>query len=286
MTKGFSGIRDDINHALKELKVTDPDASVKKANLLAWLHICDAGISLGRRYAEYALSMANASHNLDEKKEWELKAEICSRVPAYPARTFREALQSLWFAHMITVWEDYTNANGIGRIDQFLLPFFQNDIDSGRLNIDEAAELLAAFWIKLYLPYDVQQIMLGGQKPDGTDSVNTLSYLALDVTEGLDFIRCLSVRVHKNTPPKFISRCVDLIARGGGIPFLFNDEALIPALTSSGIPLEDARGYAAIGCIEITIPGKANPHAVSNWINFAKVLELAINDGKDIRDDV
>ena len=81
-----------------------------------------------------------------------------------------------------------------------------------------------------------------------------------------------------------MSRCVDLVAKGGGIPFFFNDEALVPALVSRGIPLEDARGYAAIGCIEITIPGKANPHAVSHWINLAKCLELALNDGCDLLD--
>jgi pyruvate-formate lyase len=145
---------------------------------------------------------------------------------------------------------------------------------------------LAALWVKLYQPYDVQQMMIGGQKPDGSDATNPLSYLVLDVTEGLGFVRCLSARLHRNTPHEFVARCVDLVARGGGIPFFFNDEALIPALESKGIPLEEARGYAAIGCIEITIPGKANPHAVSHWINLAKCLELALNDGRDMLADV
>ncbi len=220
----------------------------------------------------------------DARDEWETIAGICERVPALPARTFREALQSLWFAHMITVWEDGVNANGIGRLDQFLWPYYERDLDEGRLSRDEAAELLAALWIKLYQSYDVQQMMIGGQSPDGRDAINPLSYLVLDVTEGLGFVRCLSARLHRGSPREFVSRCVDLIAKGGGIPFFFNDEALVPALASKGIPVEEARGYAAIGCIEITIPGKANPHAVSHWINLPKCLELALNDGRDLLD--
>jgi formate C-acetyltransferase len=187
---------------------------------------------------------------------------------------------------MITVWEDNVNANGIGRIDQFLWPYLQQDIRDRRINWHQAAELLAALWIKLYQSYDVQQMMIGGLKADGSDATNPLSYLILDITEGLDFVRCLSARLHHNSPREFIARCVDLVARGGGIPFFFNDEALVPALVSKGIPVEEARGYAAIGCIEITLPGQANPHAVSHWINLAKCLELAINDGRDMLTDV
>ncbi|HOM72174.1 MAG TPA: pyruvate formate lyase family protein, partial [Armatimonadota bacterium] len=223
-------------------------------------------------------------NNPEQADEWNRIADICERVPAQPARTFREAVQSLWFAHILTIWEDGINANGIGRIDQFLWPYLEKDLAEGIISMNEAAEVLASLWIKLYRPYDVQQMMIGGQKQDGSDATNPLSYLVLDVTEGLGFIRCLSARLHKKTPRDFISRCVDLVAKGGGIPFFFNDEALIPALVSRGIPLEDARGYAAIGCIEITIPGKANPHAVSHWINLPKCLELAINDGCDILD--
>ncbi|MBP6964842.1 MAG: hypothetical protein KBC96_10600 [Armatimonadetes bacterium] len=260
---GFSGIRAEVE--------AHPHPG---PNHLAWLRICDAATTLGTRHAEEARRLG-----LDEI------AEVCERVPAEPARTFREAVQALWFAHMITCWEDGINANGIGRIDQFLRPYLERDLAEGRLDMDEAAELLAALWVKLYQAYDVQQMMIGGQKADGSDAVNPLSYLALDVTEGLGFVRCLSARLHRGSPREFVERCVDLVAQGGGIPFFFNDEALIPALVSKGIPIEDARDYAAIGCIEITIPGKASPHAVSHWINLAKCLELALNDGRDLLND-
>lgn len=286
LNKGFTGIRSDIESALEIIDLTDPDASIKRANLLGWLKICDAAISFGARYADHAELLASKCEDSIQREEWMQIAETCRRVPAYPARSFKEALQSLWFSHMLTVWEDGVNANGIGRIDQFLWLYLINDLESGSITWDQAAELLSAFWVKLYQTYDVQQMMIGGQLADGSDAVNPLSYLVLDVTEGMDFVRCLSARVYNGTPRDFIARCVDLIAKGGGIPFFFNDDALVPALISEGIPAEDARGYAAIGCIEITIPGKANPHAVSNWINLAKCLELAMNDGRDIRDGI
>lgn len=283
---GFSGIQAEVEAALAALRADDPDADNRRANLLAFKAICGSASGIGRRHAEMARRMAAICDSPNQAAEWHEIADICERVPAHPARTFREAVQSLHFAHIITAWEDGINANGIGRIDQFLWPYLERDLATGAITMEGAAEILAALWIKLYRPYDVQQMMIGGQRPDGADATNPLSYLVLDVTEGLGFIRCLSARLHKQSPREFVSRCVDLLAAGGGIPFFFNDEALVPALVKRGIPLEDARGYAAIGCIEITIPGKANPHAVSHWINVAKVLELALNDGRDLIDGV
>jgi len=281
---GFSGIRAEVESALSAVRLADPDAAIRRANLIAWKRLCESAETIGRRHAAMARELASSCEDPLQRAEWERIAATCERVPAHPARTFLEAVQSLWFAHILTVWEDGINANGIGRIDQFLWPYLEKDLADGTIDMNEAAEILAALWIKLYRPYDVQQMMIGGQHTDGADATNPLSYLVLDVTEGLGFIRCLSARLHRNSPRELVSRCVDLLAKGGGIPFFFNDEALIPALVSRGVPLEDARGYAAIGCIEITIPGKACPHAVSHWINLPKCLELAINDGRDLLD--
>ena len=281
---GFSGLKAEVQAALSKLSMADPDAPLRSANLLALNRLCEAAEGIGKRHAVRARELASTCEDPSQEAEWRRIAETCDRVPAQPARTFMEAVQSLWFAHILTVWEDGINANGIGRIDQFLWPYLERDLSDDTITPNQAAEILAALWIKLYRPYDVQQMMVGGQHPDGRDATNPLSYLVLDVTEGLGFIRCLSARLHRASPRDFVSRCVDLLAKGGGIPFFFNDEALIPALVSRGVPIEDARGYAAIGCIEITIPGKANPHAVSHWINLAKCLELAINDGCDLLD--
>jgi len=279
---GFNGIKAEVEKSLNNLDPFDVEFYVKRQTLESWMEVCDACIDFGKRYADYLLELASKTDNKEEKANYLAMAKMCEVVPANPATTFKEAVQSLWFAHIFTIWEDGSNANGIGRLDQFLYPLYKKDIESSVMTDDDAREILAAFWIKLYFDYDVQQTMVGGQHADGTDATNDLSYLCFDVTEALGFIRCMSARIHKNSTDKFLSRCVDLFALGGGIPFFFNDEALIPALTSKGVSIEDARGYAAIGCVEITIPGKAYPHAVSNWINLSKVLELTINNGYDM----
>ena len=132
---------------------------------------------------------------------------------------------------------------------------------------------------KMYLDYDVQAIVLGGVSRDGKDAVNGLSYVVLEATRDVGFVRDVSMRLHSASPERFVELAAEMIVRGGGIPFIFNDECFIKALTERGIALEDARDYAPIGCIELTVPGRANPHAVSGWFNSTRCLELALHDG-------
>jgi len=280
---GFQGIRAEILDLLESVRHWEPDYPEKRNFWLTALSVCDAGITLGRRYAEVARKLADDANDTQLKAHYEEIAAVAERVPAHGAGTLREAIQALWFAHVLTCGEDCINANSIGRLDQILYPYYREDIDSGRLDKRGALELMEELACKLYLDYDVQQICLGGQTPDGSDGANDLTYLILDATEHLDFIRCISIRLHKNSPRALIKQSARMVAKGGGIPFFFNDHAIIKALTDRDIALEDARDYAPIGCVEITIPGRANPHAVSGWFNGVKCLELALFDGWDPR---
>jgi formate C-acetyltransferase len=210
-------------------------------------------------------------------------AETCRRVPALGARTLFEATQALWLAHVLTCGEDGINANSIGRLDQILHPYYEADLASGRITREDAVRLMEELACKLYLEYDVQAITLGGLDRNDNDASNEMSLIILEATRNAGFVRDVSVRLNAKTSPALIERAVDLVARGGGIPFFFNDDCFIPALSERGIEIEDARDYAPIGCIELTIPGRANPHAVSGWFNAAKCLELALFDGKDPR---
>ena len=276
---GFEGLAAQVRAQIE----AQPDAPAdQQAFRQSLLEVAEAGCSLGKRYAARARQLR--ANNCDPARAGELERleEVLEQVPARPARSFYEAVQSLWFAHIINTWEDGINANSLGRLDQILYPYYRKDIDQGRLTEAEAFELLCCLWIKLYRDYDVQQSTVGGLRPDGLDGTNALSYLMLDVTQALDFVRCLSVRLHKDSPELLLRRSLEIVGAGKGIPFFFNDEVLIPALTDSGIALEDARDYAPIGCIEITIPGEANPHAVSNRINLLKCLELALNQGRSM----
>jgi len=282
---GFGGIGEEARQLLDQADIAAADTARRENFWRAALHVCEAGAALGRRYAERARQMAERATDAAERARLTRMAETCSRVPARGARTFFEAVQALWFGHVLTCGEDGINANSLGRLDKILYPYYRADVDAGRLGRDEAAEIMAELACKLYQHYDVQAIVLGGQDAEGRDAVNELSYVILEATRDVGLIRDVSIRLHRDSPADFVDLSAELIARGGGVPFIFNDECFIPALHARGIELADARDYAPIGCIELTIPGKAIPHAVSGWLNAAKCLELAFFDGRDPRAD-
>ncbi|HOZ46853.1 MAG TPA: pyruvate formate lyase family protein [Candidatus Hydrogenedentes bacterium] len=280
---GFDGVRQEIQRRVAEADMGDPAFAEKEAFWKAGIWVCEAGCLLGSRYADLAEVMADDANDVAEKARLEGIARSCRRVPAQRARTLREAVQSLWLAHILTCGEDSINANSIGRLDQLLNPYYQSDLEAGRITRDEAVTLMEELACKLYLDYDVQAITLGGVDREGNDACNEMSLVILDATGRVEFVRDVSVRLHRGSPDALVNRAAALMARGGGIPFVFNDECFVPALEAHGIALEDARNYAPIGCIELTVPGRANPHAVSGWFNAAKCIELALFDGVDPR---
>lgn len=280
---GFAGLRREIEAAMAARRLDDPAYARGEAFWRAGLAVCDAGILLGRRYAQEARRQAAAAADPAERERLAQMAALCERVPEHGARTLTEAVQALWFGHLLTCGEDGINANSIGRLDQMLQPYYAADLAAGRLTREGALEWMLELGCKLYQEYDVQAITLAGRDAAGRDLSNDMTALILEATERLGFVRDLSVRIHAGSPDWLLSRCAGMIARGGGIPFLFNDECFIPALIDHGIRPEDVGDYAPIGCIELTIPGKANPHAVSGWFHLTKCLELALFNGQDPR---
>lgn len=277
---GFEGL---LQQAEAAQKACDDPSPAQEDFYRSVYTICSAARHLGENYAKKAREMAAACTDERRKAELEEIAKTCQQVPRYPARTLREAIQSLWFAHIINTWEDGINANSLGRLDQILYPYYKNDIQNGLLTEDEAFELIASLFLKLYRDYDVQQSTVGGCDAQGNCAVNELSWMMLDAVEALDFVRCMSVRFSKNTPAAFIKRALEVVGHvQKGIPFFFNDDVMIPALTSHGIALTDAYDYCAIGCVETVIPGKSNPHAVTARANLLKAMEYALNNGESM----
>lgn len=274
---GYAGLRAEIETAMAACDLADPAYAEREAFWRSGLLVCEAGILLGQRYAERARTEAEQAADPAERQRLLAIAERCEQVPARGARNLPEAIQALWFGHILTCGEDGINANSIGRLDQFLLPYYEADGSDG----DSAREWLAELGCKLYLDYDVQAITLAGRDTDGRDLTNPLTYLILEATEQVGLLRDLSVRVHRHTPEPLLRQCARMMARGGGIPYLFNDDCFLPALVEHGISPEHAGDYSPIGCIELTIPGKANPHAVSGWFHLTKCLELALFNGQD-----
>ncbi|MBQ8551312.1 MAG: helix-turn-helix domain-containing protein [Clostridia bacterium] len=242
--------------------------------------ICLAAMKMGEKYAAEAERLIAENDAAYRRQDLEFIAKTCRRVPRHPAGTFAEAVQSLWFAHIINTWEDLINANSLGRLDQILYPYYKSDVEKGVITREEAFELIGCLWVKLYRDYDVQQSCVGGTFPDGTSAVNELSYMMLDATEQLDFIRCLSVRFGKNTEKEFIKRALEVVGHvQKGVPFFFNDDVMIPALIEKGISREDAYNYTQLGCVETVIPGRSNPHAVAGETNLLKAIEFVLNNG-------
>ncbi|MBT7161638.1 MAG: hypothetical protein HN904_02610 [Victivallales bacterium] len=278
---GFAGIQAEIEATMASRDLCDPAYAEREAFWRSGLLICEAGILLGQRYANLAREQAEASACPIERQRLLDLAERCERVPAHGARTLLEAAQALWFGHVLTCGEDGINANSLGRLDQFFQPYYEADLAAGRIDRDGALEIMAELTCKFYLDYDVQAITLAGRNAEGTDLTNEMTYLILEATEQVGVLRDLSVRVHGDSPEPLLQQCARMMAHGGGIPYLFNDDCFIPALTERGIRPEHVGDYSPIGCIELTIPGKANPHAVSGWFHLTKCLELALFNGRD-----
>ncbi len=272
---GFEGLL----HEVEALEAKNGTNSLYRAAKQVCRHAC----KMGEAYAQKAEELLTANDPAYDAEDLKTIMRICSNVPRKPAGTFDEAVQALWFAHIINTWEDYINANSVGRLDQILYPYYKHDIDCGLLTKEQAFEIVCCLWIKLYRDYDVQQSCVGGTAPDGTSQVNELSYMMLDATEQLNFVRCLSVRFGSGTDRAFLKRALEVVGHvQKGVPFFFNDDVMIPALISKGIEPEDAFDYTQIGCVETVIPGKANPHAVTGEINCLKALEYVFCNGNSM----
>jgi len=233
-----------------------------------------------------------AQSELDSSRRNELLriAETCRRVPAEPARNLTEAIQCFWFVHMAMHLEQYGWSISAGRLDQYLFPYFEADLASGALSTEEAWTLVLNLWVKfMENVHDgvketvFQNLTLGGQDGDGKDQSNALSRMCLDATVALRFNQpALSLRWHEHIDPDFWEQAMQAIAGGMGLPALFNDEIIIPALVSHGVDRKDAVGYALVGCVEASIPGKQQGMTAGGHLNCAKALELALNDGRSM----
>ena len=264
------------------LKETEKYEKINGSNSMyrAIKDICLAACDMGKKYADKAEELLNSGDEAYNPEDLKIIIKTCKRVPKYPAETFMEAVQALWFAHIINTWEDWVNANSLGHLDQILYPYYKNDIEKGLITKEEAFEIICCLWLKLYRDYDVQQSCLGGTSVDGESLENDLSYMMLDVTEQLDFIRCLSVRFSEKSNKAFLRRALEVVGHvQKGVPFFFNDDFMIPALIDKGISKEDAHNYTQIGCVETVIPGKSNPHAVTGEMNVLKALEYVLCNG-------
>lgn len=273
LEKGWNGLKEWAKE-----KLVQPSTSHQKEFLTSVILSLEAAENFSLRYSKLAEKMAKKENDPQRKKELEDISSICRTLSYKAPNTFREAIQLLWFNHIICHTQ---GARQLGRFDQYMFPFLEKDLTNGVITLGEASELLSCLWIKFSSITDVtmdnlQNIILGGQTPKGEDATNILSEMCLEVTDKLGLIDPkISIRLHKGTPPYFMEKISKLLIIGKYQPGLYNDEAIIPSLVNIGIPIHDARDYTNDGCSEILVQGKTNPWAFEAKINLLKCLELA-----------
>lgn len=292
---GFSGLKKQVQEKMDEVDFTNPDEVERYNFYRAELILCDAMILWAKRYAQLAKQEALKQKDRRIKEEYERIAAICSRVPEHPARTFREAIQSFWFAHVMLYIEQNGLAVSVGRFDQFMYPYYKESIEAGEIKKEEAQELLECLWVKFtevmraynfecakyYAGFSISEnLAIGGMDSEGKCSVNELSYMCLDAEANTKLPQPnLSLRYTKDTPDAFLKKAVDVVSTGRTKPEFFNDDVGIKVLMRDGVTLADARDYCISGCVE-AVPPACNGMTNAATSNLAKAFELALNDGK------
>lgn len=297
--KGFIEFKKDIEKELDSLDfVNDMEAFDKQEELKAMGICADAIIRFAERYSEKALELAGKETDPDRKAELQKIAEVCSHVPANAPRNFWEALQAYWFVHLgviteLNTWDAYCP----GRLDQHLISFYDAGLKDGTLTREKAEELLQCFWVKFNNQpappkvgitlqesgtyTDFSNINSGGLKADGSDAVNEVSYLVLDVIDEMRLLQPSSnIQLSKKNPDRFLKRAAKIIRKGAGQPSIFNADAVTEELVRQGKSIEDARCGGTSGCVEAGAFGK-EAYILTGYFNLVKVMEITLNNGTD-----
>ncbi|PKM78968.1 MAG: hypothetical protein CVU88_08230, partial [Firmicutes bacterium HGW-Firmicutes-13] len=290
--QGFNGIKEKAKNQIRKLNPDNADDRKKIQFYEAVTICCDASIAFTQRFAEKAILMAEKETDPTRKAELLTIAENCRWVPANPARNFYEAMQSFWFSKVILEIYHPMSTISMGRVDQYLYPFYEKDIKNGTITSDKAQELIEELYLKiqtctLYLgpavtpSYNLagyQAFTIGGVDSEGKDVTNELSYLFLDALVYIKPVINLCVRTHRNTPKEFLMKVGEAIAKGANFA-LYNDEIYIEALHKWGCSLEDARNYGIIGCVEQVSAGNTGGNTGASLLNLVGVLDLTLNNG-------
>jgi formate C-acetyltransferase len=298
---GFLDLKKEINESVSLLDlVNDKQAFDKLEELKAMDIACDAIIMFANRHADVLDLLAAEESNPRRRSELIKMAEICRKVPANAPETIHEMLQHYWFIHLgvITELNPWDSFNP-GRLDQHLYPLYKREIESGALSSGELYDLLGCFWVKFNnhpsppkmgvtasessTYTDFCLINLGGVKADGSDAVNEMSYILLDVIREMRILQPGSmIQISKKSPDSFIHKALDIISTGFGQPSCFNTDAIVEELLRQGKSIEDARNGGASGCVESGAFG-TEAYWLTGYFNLPKVLELTLNNGYDKR---
>lgn len=299
--KGMLDLKKDIHESIQTYEKQGGAESKSKIEELKAMDIAaDAIVSFAHRYSTELIKLVEIEKNQKRKAELIEMARICYKVPAHAPETFHEMLQHYWFIHLgviteVNPWDSFNP----GRLDQHLFPFYKRETGKGTLSKDKAIELLQSFWIKFNnhpsppkmgvtalesnTYTDFALINLGGVKEDGSDAVNELTYILLDVIEEMRILQPSSmVQISRKNPDSFVKRAIHITKTGFGQPSFFNTDAIIKELVNQGKDLIDARNGGASGCVETGAFGTES-YILTGYFNLNKILEITLYNGTDPR---
>ena len=297
LNKGLKGVIEEAREEMEKIPIHNLEGVKKRDFLKAVIISCDAVIAWAHRYADLAEEMAGKEVNPERKRELEGIAEACRWVPANPVRNFREAIQSFWFIHCSSQIHHCSSGYSPGRVSQYMYPFYKKDKEEGRISEDEAIEQLELLFIKFTeigmhaarRTFEdtqgtmFQNISLGGVTPDGEDATNEMDFLLLEAQKRVRMFQpTLSVLYHDKLSDEFLLKAAEVVRTGIGMPAFFNNDVSIQRLLYQGASLEDARNLCIIGCVE---GGFSHTGGImwGGFFNITKLLELALNNGRDPR---
>jgi len=307
LTIGWKGIFADLESRYNRLSKRD-QKGVRGAQLRAMMTAATMPRELAVKYAGLCRELAEKEADSDRKEELVQMAMNLDRVPWEPAGSFWEAVQALWINHMLIMSDENYPGPGVsfGRIDQYLLPYWNNAVSNG-MDREFGKEILKCFWVHCNTAYDAmirnghqgitagfgQLITLSGMGRDGKDMTNDLTYALLEVIDEMTPILepKPNVRLHRNTPDALFDKLVDMISSSQGAPFLLNfDERSMAGMIFEAkkagmtdlINKNNVHEYAPVGCLENTMVGNDRSGTVDNNLNLLKAVELALTGGKDL----
>lgn len=295
MKKGMLDIQQEAKDHLAKLDYQNPDDIEKIYFYKSIIDTTEGVMIYAKRLSDYAAELAAKETNPKRKAELMKISEVNARVPAHKPRTFWEAIQAVWTIESLLVVEENQTGMSIGRVDQYMYPFFKEDKESGRMTDYEAFELAGCMLIKMsemmwvtseggskffagYQPF--VNMCVGGVTRDGRDATNDLTYLLMDAVRHVKIYQpSLATRIHNKSPQKYLKKIVDVIRSGMGFPACHFDDAHIKMMLAKGVSIEDARDYCLMGCVEPQKSGRLYQWTSTAYTQWPICIELVLNHG-------
>ena len=295
MKKGMIDIQNEAKAHLEELDYENPEDIEKIYFYKSIIDTTEGVMIYARRMADYAAELAAKETNPKRKAELLKISEVNRKVPAHKPDTFWEAIQAVWTIESLLVVEENQTGMSIGRVDQYMYPYFKADLEEGRMNEFQAFELAGCMLIKMsemmwitseggskffagYQPF--VNMCVGGVTRQGRDATNELTYLLMDAVRHVKVYQpSLACRIHNHSPREYLKKIVDVVRAGMGFPACHFDDTHIKMMLAKGVSIEDARDYCLMGCVEPQKSGRLYQWTSTAYTQWPICIELVLNHG-------